>query len=247
MFKHTAALVGLSAALLIGTAGSTALSAAAPKKAAVSAGRNWSLVESANPDGTITVGNPNAPVKMTEYVSYTCPHCAEFHKDSTAALQQSAIPKGQIQVTVSSLLRNPIDLAVSLLVACGDPRQMWTRHNAFMATQDVWIAKAEMFTRDQQQRWFTGAVPDRMKAITTDFGFYATVKPWGISQAQADQCLSSKAAIDKLMGLQKVAEQVGVPGTPSFVIDGKLAEEHDWPTLQKDLLGRIAAHRSSMS
>jgi protein-disulfide isomerase len=28
-----------------------------------------------------TLGAADAPVKLTEYASFTCPHCATFHKD----------------------------------------------------------------------------------------------------------------------------------------------------------------------
>ena len=29
----------------------------------------------------MTLGNPDAPVKIVEYASFTCPHCATFHLD----------------------------------------------------------------------------------------------------------------------------------------------------------------------
>jgi hypothetical protein len=28
----------------------------------------------------MTLGNPDAPVTMIEYASFTCPHCATFHQ-----------------------------------------------------------------------------------------------------------------------------------------------------------------------
>ncbi|MCX7286398.1 MAG: thioredoxin domain-containing protein, partial [Rhodobacterales bacterium] len=29
--------------------------------------------------GDFSLGSPDAPVKIVEYASYTCPHCADFH------------------------------------------------------------------------------------------------------------------------------------------------------------------------
>ena len=208
---------------------------------------NFLAQSSLNADGTFTVGSANAPIKLTEYVSYTCPHCAEFHKESDPVLRLTAIPKGQVQVTVSSLLRNPVDLAVSLLVACGDPKQVWVRHNDFMATQDKWMAKTKDFSKDQEARWFTGPVPQRMRAIAGDFGFYQRMELWGVSRAQADQCLANQAVVDKMVGLQKKATAIGVPGTPSFTINGQLVNEHDWSDLSKDLVARISEHQDGMS
>ena len=41
-------------------------------------GGDWSTIVSATPEGGFVMGNPNAPVKLVEFGSMTCPHCAEF-------------------------------------------------------------------------------------------------------------------------------------------------------------------------
>src|SRR3546814_1374732 len=57
------------------------------------------------------------------------------------SLRVTLIPKGKIQVTVTNVLRNPVDMTVAMLTSCGDPKRFWVRHNAFMATQDTWLGK----------------------------------------------------------------------------------------------------------
>ena len=42
------------------------------------AGKAWSDVVSATPDGGYRMGNPDAPLKLTEYASHTCGACAAF-------------------------------------------------------------------------------------------------------------------------------------------------------------------------
>lgn len=190
------------------------------------------------------IGNPDAPVKLAEYVSYTCPHCAHFHKEADPFLRQTLIPKGQVSVTVTNLLRNPIDLTLAMLTNCGDPKRFFVRHNAVFATQDAWMAKLETSSRDQQARWYQGDMPTRMKAIATDLDFYKTVAAWGIPRAKADACLADQATLDKIKAQQQDVARLGFESTPSFAINDKPLEVHDWASVSKALNDKLAEQRA---
>ncbi len=131
-----------AAALVAGAALSLAATGKTTRPLAAPAVTNWGAQVSVTANGSHRLGNPDAPVKLVEYVSYTCPHCAHFHKEADPALRMTLVPKGRVSVTVTNLLRNPIDLTVAMLVNCGDPKRFFTRHRAFFATQDTWLAKA---------------------------------------------------------------------------------------------------------
>jgi hypothetical protein len=62
--------------------GSTAAAVAPP------AGQDWTQVVSQTPEGGFVMGNPNAPVKLVEYLSLTCPHCAQFAETGYPQLQE---------------------------------------------------------------------------------------------------------------------------------------------------------------
>ncbi|HKT86167.1 MAG TPA: thioredoxin domain-containing protein [Novosphingobium sp.] len=205
---------------------------------------NWNSVIGVTANGSHTLGNPDAPVKLTEFVSYTCPHCAHFHRESDAALRVTLIPKGRIQVTVTNLLRNPVDLTVAMLTSCGDPRRFWVRHNAFMGTQDTWLAKAQKMSPEQQARWYKGEMADRMRAIAGDFDFYSKVQQWGLDRAQADRCLADKSVLDKLRQQQAAAQDLGIDSTPTFVLNGKVQEFHDWEGLSKAISDQLSAQQA---
>ncbi len=49
---------------------------------------NWAAQATLTPAGTHLMGNPAAPVKLVEYVSYTCNHCAAYSSISHGALSQ---------------------------------------------------------------------------------------------------------------------------------------------------------------
>src|SRR3546814_20848066 len=67
------------------------LTAAAPPAAP------WSATIGESGIGAYRVGNPQAKVKLVQYFSYTCPHCAEFAKESAVPLKARSIDRGQIR------------------------------------------------------------------------------------------------------------------------------------------------------
>lgn len=249
------------AALLSGMAGATALGAATPAQRAPlhkplgpsasstsKTAHAWNGQVAVNADGTHTLGNPEAPLKLVEYVSYTCPHCAHFTKDSEVPLRLTVVPRGQVSVTVSNVLRNAIDVAAALIVNCGDDKRFFVRHTAMLASQDKWIGAAQNLNDAQKARWSTGTLPERLRAIASDMGFYDMAEGWGMNRPQVDQCLGNSAMLDKLRAQQDAAGTMNVKGTPSFAINGSLVEDaYSWDALQPVLVARIAALRNKSS
>ncbi|VWX52901.1 thioredoxin domain-containing protein [Novosphingobium sp. 9U] len=201
---------------------------------------NWNAAVVQGTDGTFTLGNPRAKVKLTEYVSYTCPHCAHFHKEAEPLLRLSYVPQGKVAVTVSQVVRNPIDLTIAMLTSCGDPKTFFTRHNGFMASQDRWLAKYDSFTEAQTARWTSGPVPTRLRAIASDFDFYAIMARWSYSRAQVDRCLADPAVLKRVTAQTEASSAKGVDSTPSFAIGGDvLVGTHDWKTLAAQIDARL--------
>jgi len=232
----------LAASLALGLGAATvAVPALAGKPAAGKT--NWLGLVGVTDNGSHRLGNPNAPVQVTEYVSYTCSHCAHFHKEADPVLRLTVVPKGQVAVTVTNLLRNPIDMTVAMLTACGDPKGFFARHNAFMGTQEAWLPKADTFSQAQQQRWYAGDHASRMRAIASDFGFYAKMEQFGMSRAKVDQCLANKAELDHLRAQMAESQALGINSTPSFTLNGKvLADVHSWGPLSSAITTALAEH-----
>jgi protein-disulfide isomerase len=74
--------------------------------------RNWSTVVAATADGAHRFGNPEAKVKLVEYVSYTCPHCAEFTREADDRIKLAYVMPGNVNLEVRHLIRDPVDLTV---------------------------------------------------------------------------------------------------------------------------------------
>ena len=193
----------------------------------------------ATPDGGHLLGNRQAPLKLTEYISYTCPHCAHFNEQAEAPLLLGPVAAGKISVEIRPYIRNPVDIAASLLVACGGPTRFRRLHDLFLARQAQWLAPAANLTDAQQQRWNNGPVSARLRAIASDLKLYQMMENTGISRVRADQCLSDEAAQHRLAAGTEAATQAGVEGTPGFAINGViLAGTYDWATLAPQLAAR---------
>ncbi len=211
-----------------------ALLAAAPLAMAATA-HNW-LATSVVVPGGHRLGNPAAPTKLMEFVSYTCPHCGHFFKEADGPIKIALVQPGKVSVEIHHVIRDPVDYAAVVLAECGDPKKFFGNHDMFFAQQDKWIAKIQATSKAQQQRWYAGTVPARMRAIASDAGFYDMMETRGYTRSQVDACINDGKKVDALLKQSQADnEKYGVDSTPSFVLNGKTLDVHSWDELQKVL------------
>ena len=186
------------------------------------------------------IGKPEAEGQLIEFISYTCGHCADFAKQSDGALDVAAIGPGHLAVEVRPVVRNYLDLVVSLLVQCGDPSGFKDRHRTFLYTQDNWLDKAIKAPQSQQEIWARGTAQARLNAAhALDFDDMLNAK--GMSLPQINACLADDTAAQSILANAKAdRSEFGITGTPSFALDGEtVSEAHDWPTLSAVLQERF--------
>lgn len=233
------AAFGLAAAFALAAGAPTSARPAAPRLATT--GQNPWLVQVAVPPlGSHIIGNPDAKVKLVEYMSYTCPHCAVFEAEAAPTLRLKFIASGKGSLEIRHLLRDPLDLSVALLVNCGKPARFWDLHHAFLARQGTWLTAAQNTTPAQQARWSAASLGQRMRAIASDLHFYDIMENNGIGRTAADRCLGDAALARRLSAQTAEAAKLGIDGTPSFLVgDTLLAGTHDWASLQPQLDARL--------
>jgi protein-disulfide isomerase len=202
---------------------------------------NWSEAVSRTERGHL-IGNPDADTRLIEFVSYTCPHCAAFTVEGEPAIDMTLLLPGKMAVEVRPVIRNPIDLTISLLVQCGDAAGFKDRHRAFMYSQNQWMAKLRNAPQSQQAIWARADKASRMNAATA-LGLTDMMVQRGQSIAEVNACVMDDAAAQKLLSDDKADRtEFGVTGTPSFALDGKLLENvHSWEALYPVLSTRFAA------
>ena len=89
-------------------------SSAEVKPVAPPANGDWSEVVAATPEGGFVMGNPNAGVKLVEYGSYTCGHCARFDEEGVQPLIDKYVKTGRVSFEFRNYVRDPYDLAGAL-------------------------------------------------------------------------------------------------------------------------------------
>lgn len=188
------------------------------------------------------IGNPEAATRLVEFISYTCPHCADFAARGEPALDVVLLGPGKLTVEVRPVIRNGLDLAVTLLANCGDPAQFKVRHRTLILAQADWLGKAYAAPQSQQAIWQRGDKAGRQNAASA-LGLTAMLAAKGQSKAELDACVASDAAAQKLLQNDDAdAAEFGVSSTPSFAMDGKLlAEVHNWEALYPLLRDRFTA------
>ncbi|MDC8754596.1 thioredoxin domain-containing protein [Erythrobacter sp. sf7] len=201
---------------------------------------NWQAVVTRTERGHL-IGNPDADTRLIEFVSYTCGHCAHFAVQGEPALDLTLLMPGKMAVEVRPVLRNALDLTVSLLAQCGDPAGFKDRHRAFMYAQDKWLAKFTSAPQSQQAIWARADKASRMNAASA-LGLADMLIKRGQSAAEVNACIMDDAAAQKLID-NGTADRLDfdIQGTPSFALDGKLLNQvHNWDALYPVLSAHFA-------
>ena len=229
--------LGLLFAALCGAALLTAASKPAPAPAKT----DWNSKVVRTPLDSHLLGNPDAPVKLVEYISYTCPHCAHFEAESDAQLRIGFIAPGKGSIEVRSFVRDPIDLTVALLTHCGPASKFFSNHSAFLRHQTTWMAPLASLTEAQKARWSNPDFAARTRAIASDLGLYSLMEARGYDRPAIDRCLGDKALAERLAQHTKDAtEKDFVTGTPSFVLNGlPLSGTYSWAALKPQVEARL--------
>jgi protein-disulfide isomerase len=193
---------------------------AAPAKPA------WLSTFTVSSMGGHIIGNPAATTKLVEYASYTCGHCAHFEVDDVPVLKSQYVATGKISFELRNLVRDPLDLTAALLARCGGKGRFFGNHRQLMATQGQW-ADGSKISKATETKLDTDDLGGFMQAAYTELGLDKIMAARGVSAAQAKTCLADRVALKQVIAMTEEADAIGVTGTPSFTINGKLIAGHE--------------------
>lgn len=147
------------------------------------------------------MGDPNAPITITEYSDYKCGHCAAFAFETEAQLVEEYIKTGKVYFIYRSMADwiNPQSLtAIEASYCAGDENKFWEFHDIVFANQEL------NFSIPQMSKW-----ADQL----------------GLDVSAFDSCLKSGkyTELAKQDGIDGAA--LGVQGTPTFFITYKVNGE----------------------
>ncbi|MCB6177814.1 DsbA family protein [Rhodobacter sp. Har01] len=162
-----------------------------------------------------SLGDPVAPVKIVEYASYTCGHCAHFHETVFKPLKAAYIDTGKVYFTLREVYFDRYGLWAALVARCGGDLRYFGISDMIFSQQAEWAASQD---------------PNVVIASLRTFGIAA-----GLTNEQLDVCLSDAAMVDAMVKrFETNMKADGIEGTPSLMING---EKH--PNMSYDELKAI--------
>ncbi|HEX9931714.1 MAG TPA: thioredoxin domain-containing protein [Allosphingosinicella sp.] len=200
---------------------------------------DWTQVVSQTPEGGFVMGNPNAPVKLIEFASMTCPHCRAFAEEGSQRLRETYVRSGQVSFEFRNYVLNPLDAAASLAARCQGPAAFFRLTEQLFAAQETWAANADEAEQQQVMQLPQAQQPAAwLRAAELDTFF----RQRGVPEARLNQCLGNTQELQRLASMRDRAMQQfpEIPGTPAFAINGRLVPDTTtWQQLEPILRERI--------
>ena len=216
--------------------GDAALDGEVAAAVAPPAGATWSATAVRTAEGGWLVGNPEAPIKLVEYGSLTCPACALFSTEGSAKLHADYIDSGRVSYELRSvLIHGVVDLLITRMLECAPVAsavpladQVWANLDTVSGGfQSNGPALEAAMTLPEGQRFV------QLSQLGGLTGFFAAR---GISADQANVCMADSAAVEALAettGAQ--AEADGVNSTPTFLLNGQKLDGTRWSDVEAAL------------
>lgn len=153
----------------------------------------------ASPLKEMEMGDANAPVTIVEYMSMTCPHCANFHANTFKDIQKNYIETGKVRFIMREFPFDPRAAAAIMLARCAPEEQFFPLVDMFFQQQSAW-ARAE----------------DARAALLK------LTKLAGFTQETFNTCLTNQQLLDDVTEVRnRGANDFGIQSTPSFIVNGK--------------------------
>jgi protein-disulfide isomerase len=151
------------------------------------------------------MGDPDAPVQLTEFADFQCPFCERFYSETEGQLEESYINTGQLYFTYRSAGnwvsqnmqqgKTESEDAAQAAYCAGDQNMFWEMHD--MLYENAIGEDAGSFT------------DRRLKLIAEETG---------LDMDQFDECYSSGKYADQVELDFKEGVQSGMNGTPTFIL-----------------------------
>ncbi len=152
------------------------------------------------------LGDPDAPIEIIEYASFTCPHCARFHDEVWPELKANFIDTGKVRFIYRPVYFDGPGLWADMLARCaGD-------NDKFFGIAGILFERQAEWSRAGSQ----AGVAE---------GIVSVGNQAGLDEDTVLACLQDNDKAQALVAdFQVNAERDGINATPSFLIDGVLTD-----------------------
>ncbi len=149
------------------------------------------------------LGSDKAPVTLYEYSSFGCFHCADFHLEVLPELVKEYVDKGQLRIVFVPLPIDKNSMDAALLAECVE--------------EDKYFSFADVLFKKQRD-WGLAFRPQKVLMQ------YAALS--GLKNDKAAACLKDDKTAERILrDRQAGLSDLGITGTPSFVVSSKSGNE----------------------
>ena len=160
-----------------------------------------------------TLGSPDAPVKIAEYASFTCSHCARFHDTVFKPLKAEYIDTGKVQFIAKEVYFDRPGLWAAMIARCGGDMKYFGISDILFSTQSEWPASQD-----------PAVVVENLKKIG---------RTAGMEDAAMDVCMKDAATAQAMIDHSEAGMTAdGIEGTPTLIINGVKHSNMGYPELK---------------
>ncbi|MDU8942444.1 DsbA family protein [Ovoidimarina sediminis] len=162
----------------------------------------------------MTLGNPDAPVTVVEYASFTCPHCGAFHANEFKRMKAEYIDTGKINFIYREVYFDRYGLWAGMLARCGG--------------EERYFGIADLLYQNQRE-WLASGDPAGIAGELRRLGRTA-----GLEEEAITACLSDADMAQAMVAVyQENATADDVSSTPSFLINGEKVSGNNYPEVKR--------------
>ena len=161
-------------------------------------------------------GNSDAKVTIVEYASFTCPHCATFHKEIFPQLRKQYIDTGKVKFIYREVYFDAPGLWGGLLARCMRPQK-------YFGVVDLLYKK--------QSKWASGSTE---KEILNEL--FSIGRQVGMEDEQINKCMQNKEKSLKMIDAYLENSKIDkITSTPTLVINGTLLKPNNFDDLAVEI------------
>ena len=227
------------AAALFAAICGTILVTSAPAWAQTTNKSSWSDRVTVSAEGGHVMGNPVARFRLTEFMSYVCPRCGKFEKESHQPLKANYVDQGHVSFEVRHAILNGVDMAAALMARCGPRNRFFDNHQALLGNQITMLNTFEAQDAETKKAMGQGTTSERLVKIADGAGLFTFMQGRGYSRTELIACISDPNEQKVLTEMTKNVIELVKPEdaqTPTFTLNGKyIGNVRDWAPLEAGL------------
>ena len=147
-----------------------------------------------------TIGSKDAPIRVAEYYSMTCGHCADFHNNTFPKVKAKLIDEGIVRFEMRPFPLDGLALRAHALVRAVPETKFFPLVKMLLAKQPVWVRATDPVAELQKMARLAGVSEDQFNGI-----------------------MRNRPLLEGIVDLrQKGMDDWKISSTPSFVVNDDL-------------------------